>query len=90
MVIQPDGKIVVGGKGRDPDQGNNSNSFLARYNINGSLDTSFGTGGKIQTSLTNQSDEIYAIALQSDGRIVTRRRRRGIAIRRFLADEIYG
>src|ERR671919_2865423 len=45
IVIQPDGKIIVAGSQR------NSNSFadfaLARYNTDGSLDSSFGTGGKV-------------------------------------------
>ena len=43
VLVQPDGKIVVGGYSIQ-----NTNYFdftLARYNTNGSLDTSFGTNG---------------------------------------------
>ena len=40
-VIQPDGKIVLGGVSGAGD------CALVRYTANGGLDTSFGTGGKI-------------------------------------------
>ena len=43
MALQPDGKLVVAG---DSD----ANFALARYNSNGSLDASFGAGGKVITS----------------------------------------
>ena len=44
MVEQSDGKFVVGA--------DNAGGFaLARYNGNGSLDTSFGSGGTVQTGL---------------------------------------
>ncbi|HEY4850884.1 MAG TPA: hypothetical protein VII22_08810, partial [Streptosporangiaceae bacterium] len=46
VLVQPDGKILVSGSAR---QGQNRfapiQGALARYNANGSLDTSFGTGG---------------------------------------------
>src|SRR6267154_115762 len=51
VVIQPVGKIVVGGTAianyAAPDQ--RSNFALARYNANGSLDSSFGAGGRVIT-----------------------------------------
>src|SRR5262249_26301013 len=44
VKLQPDGKIVAAGfAGFD--------SALARYNSNGTLDASFGTGGKVTTSI---------------------------------------
>src|SRR5262249_17534115 len=47
VVIQLDGKIVVGGTvGTDPF----ADFGLARYNSNGTLDTTFGTGGKVNAS----------------------------------------
>jgi uncharacterized delta-60 repeat protein len=48
------------------------NAFaLARFNANGSLDTSIDTDGKILVSFaTNQMDEIFGIALQSDEKVV--------------------
>src|SRR3954469_9270809 len=41
IVVQPDGKIVVGGEEF------NDSMFFYRLNTNGSLDTSFGVGGKV-------------------------------------------
>ena len=54
VAIQPDGKIVVSGSSTDA--GNDNNVSLARYNADGSLDTGFGTGGKVFTDLLNGND----------------------------------
>lgn len=69
MVIQPDGKIVVIGQA---DSGELVQNFqVARYNPDGSLDTSFGAGGKVSTDLSGgSSDFAYGVALDSQGRIV--------------------
>lgn len=40
------------------------------YSQAGSLDTSFGTGGKVVTSFNSGADKAYGVALQSDGKIV--------------------
>ena len=48
VVIQPDGRIVVAGNAHD---GVGRRFALARYNADGSLDASFGTGGKVTTEL---------------------------------------
>ena len=71
IVIQPDGKIVAGGVG-GTDPGFLSFDFsVARYNPDGSLDPSFGVGGKVVTDFDNGStDEASAIALQPDGKII--------------------
>jgi len=70
LVIQPDGKIVVAGTSISADTGN-SVVVLARYNTNGSLDTSFGTNGVAAPTIT-ETDLAFAsgIALQTDGKIV--------------------
>jgi uncharacterized delta-60 repeat protein len=69
MALQSDGKIVVAGYDFSPLQGNNF--ALARYNLDGSLDTTFGVGGKKQTTFTASSDDkANAVAIQSDGKIV--------------------
>ena len=48
VLVQPDGKILVAGSAR---QGQNRfapiQGAIARYNANGGLDSSFGTGGKV-------------------------------------------
>jgi uncharacterized delta-60 repeat protein len=68
IAVQSDGKIVMAGRAR-----NSSNNFdfaLARYNADGSLDRNFNRSGKQTTDFFGGSDYAYAIALQSDGKIV--------------------
>ena len=36
----------------------------------GNLDPSFGTGGKVTTSIGVTDDEVYALAVQPDGKLV--------------------
>ena len=52
LVIQPDGRIVVAGNAQFIINGSSSEDVaLARYNTNGTLDTTFGKGGTVATSL---------------------------------------
>lgn len=46
LIIQPDGKIVVAGWASQANSTVNCDLALARYNADGSLDATFGTGGK--------------------------------------------
>ena len=62
IVLQPDGKILVAGESAD-------NFALVRYNSDGSLDTSFGTGGHLTTDLGGD-DVGRSVALQPDGKIL--------------------
>lgn len=64
---QSDGKIVAVGEASN---GTNKKFALARYDANGILDTSFGTSGKVMTSLGAYDDSAKAVAIQSDGKIV--------------------
>jgi uncharacterized delta-60 repeat protein len=69
--IQSDGKIVVAGIGVA--NGSNSNFYafaVARYNTNGSLDTTFDSDGKTANHLSTQNDRAFAIKIQTDGKIV--------------------
>jgi len=69
VVIQSDNKIVVGGwSGTSGVLGQNFS--LARYNVNGTLDGSFGNAGIVITSLPGSNSEIKSIVLQTDGKIV--------------------
>src|SRR5437660_2351392 len=69
VVIQPNGKIVVAG-GAFPLFTFLGNFELVRYNPNGSLDTSFGSGGIVTTSFPGQGSYAFALALQADGKII--------------------
>ncbi len=65
-VLQPDGKIVVGGNETryTPDL------MVARFNSNGTVDSSFGTNGKTTSNYYDQDDRGNSILLQKDGKIV--------------------
>src|SRR5438105_2766982 len=60
VAIQADGKIVVAGFA-------GSNGALARLNSSGSLDSSFGSGGKVTSSVGGPT---IALALQVDGKML--------------------
>src|SRR5207342_1892113 len=64
VALQADGKIVaVGVTGQD--------FALARYNPNGSLDTSFSGDGKQTTDFGSvRYDQANGVAVQADGKIV--------------------
>ncbi|MFI3187362.1 MAG: hypothetical protein QX198_15415 [Methylococcaceae bacterium] len=64
VAVQADGKLLVAGNG------DNSNELFAatRYNIDGSLDTSFSGDGKYYHS--NFSGYASAVAMQPDGKII--------------------
>ena len=67
VTIQPNGKIVV--CGGVPSHTGFPVPAVARYNTNGSLDTTFGTGGMV--SIPSIEDVPFtAITLQTDGKIV--------------------
>ncbi len=66
VTVQTDGKILVSGQVADASL---DNFGLARYNADGSLDTSFDTDGKVLTNFTSYSYG-YDIAIQSDGKIL--------------------
>lgn len=66
IALQSDGKIFVFG---DFDAGGHDNVFLARYNTNGTLDTSFGSGGKIIDNYEYHNGA-RGVAIQADGKIV--------------------
>ena len=64
IAIQSDGRILVAGEstsGEFPTLG------LARYNTDGSLDSTFGTGGIVTD---NSVSPAFAMTLQSDGKIL--------------------
>lgn len=67
VVVQEDGKIVVGGKASN---GSRADYALARYNPTGSLDDGFDFDGKVTTDFGGAGGWLWDLALQDDGRIV--------------------
>ncbi len=70
IQAQPDGKIVVCGVVNyiEGGFGGPVSTILARYNPNGTLDASFGAGGKVVFS--GNSHVGFNMALQPDGKII--------------------
>jgi len=69
VLVQPDGKILVVGTLLNfadvP-----PTIVLVRYNTDGSLDSNFGSGGRVRQRINNMNSSASAAALQPDGKIV--------------------
>ena len=72
VMVQPDGKIVVAGTvDFNPDvPGSGLDFALARYNPSGTLDGSFGKGGKVVFDFFGSFDQANGAVLQPDGKII--------------------
>ncbi len=72
LVILPDGKILVGGSSQDDSEV--SEFVVVRYNVNGSIDTTFNGDGKafpdISGTFDVTSEVAYDLALRDDGKII--------------------
>lgn len=67
IVQQADERIVAVGYS---DSGGDSDIALVRYNKGGSLDTSFGVGGKVLTDIAGGDDLGMAVMQQFDGKLL--------------------
>jgi uncharacterized delta-60 repeat protein len=67
LVLQPDGKVVVGGESSN---GSQTVFTLVRYTADGSPDSTFGSGGIVTTQVGTGSSAVTGLALQPDGKIV--------------------
>jgi len=90
IALQPDGKIIVGGQATTSFQ-SGGRFALVRYNSNGSLDTTFGTGGKVTAVFTGNEAGARDIVIQPDGKIVAVGTAQsptggGVALARYNAD----
>lgn len=72
VIIQPDGKMIVGGFTWWGDGTYANDAFaLAKYNSDGSLDTTFDGDGKVVTEVCGVcNDDLASLALQPDGKII--------------------
>ncbi|HJY59568.1 MAG TPA: hypothetical protein VJ418_24575 [Streptosporangiaceae bacterium] len=72
VLIQPDGKILIGGENITGNPSGTSRApedfgALARFNAGGSIDTSFGTGGQVQVG----NSDFTVLGLDASGDIFT-------------------
>ncbi|WP_263262939.1 M10 family metallopeptidase C-terminal domain-containing protein [Pseudomonas sp. RIT-PI-S] len=68
VTVQADGKIIVAGEGGDYDA-----FTVLRLNADGSMDTSFGTDGKVTIPVAvglGSSNDALAVTVQPDGHIL--------------------
>ncbi len=91
LAIQPDGKLLLAGYALDSSF--NTDFLLMRYNVDGSLDSTFGSGGKAITHFEPNppgsagSAQATSMVLQDDGRIVLAGfDDYGMAVARYNAD----
>ena len=66
LTIQSNGKIIAAGTSSE-----NSGDFrLARFNADGTLDENFMSGSTVTTDFSGNADQLFATAMQSDGKII--------------------
>ena len=67
IAVQPDGRIIIAGSTYDYVQ---HRFLVVRYNTDGSVDNSFGSGGANTFSISGYDDEAFAIKVLDNGKIV--------------------
>src|SRR5437867_3072786 len=73
LALQSDGKIIAAGTvfvDFNPGDMSDTDFALARYNPDGSLDTTFGNGGTVTTDFFGTEDDVFSVLIQLDGKIV--------------------
>lgn len=66
-AIQTDGKIIVIGT---HSSGMNYQFLIVRYNIDGSLDSTFDNDGILTTAISSYYDVAYAVKIDNNGKII--------------------
>ena len=79
LAIQSDGKIVLGGA-------TPNGPALLRLNTNGTLDPSFGSGGIVTNTFGGDVADVFAVAIQPDGKILAAAQGFSGPIGRFNSD----
>ena len=69
VAVQKDGKTIVAGEAFLT-SGFDSAFALARYNTNGTLDTTFGRGGKVFTNFSRFGDTAFSVTVLANGKIL--------------------
>jgi uncharacterized delta-60 repeat protein len=67
LAIQSDGKFLVAGFSSN---GTNDDFAIVRYNTDGTLDSTFGNGGKSTIAIGSYDDKSNCVNIQPDGKII--------------------
>jgi uncharacterized delta-60 repeat protein len=70
VAIQADSKLVVVGTTYQDNDFSDEDFAVARYNPDGTLDKTFGVGGKVQTDFPGLAAVASSVVVQPDGKIV--------------------
>lgn len=70
IALQPDGKILIAGCKSNGASFDTFNFLVARYNADGTPDASFDEDGILEIDMNGFGDIAYAVALQSDGKVI--------------------
>ena len=70
LVLQPDGKALIGAQSKQNPTNDEVQFKVVRYNPDGSLDANFGNDGQVQTPIYAIVAESADLLLQPDGKIV--------------------
>ncbi len=68
VKLQSNGKIVLAGFAGTSTA--NNNFLLVRYNLDGNIDSTFGTNGLVTTAFSAQNNQITSLLVQPDDKIV--------------------
>jgi len=68
LALQPDGKLVAGGRAGRPST--DSDFALVRYLSDGRLDGTFSEDGKLTTPVSKGKDNVLSVLVQPDGKLV--------------------
>jgi uncharacterized delta-60 repeat protein len=96
LLIQPnDGKLVIAGYETDsPASARSPNLVLARFNTDGSLDTTFGSGGDVISTVRTNFNQNATVVEQTDGKLVVAVGLGGFTVERYTPtgqlDPTYG
>ena len=70
VALQTDGKLVVVGQTYTNNDYTGEDFAVARYNTNGSLDTTFGLNGRVTTDFPGLAAVASSVVIQPDGKIL--------------------
>lgn len=70
IALAPDGKIVVAGYAQFSSTGSTTNAAVVRLNPDGSLDTTFGSGGKVILKFGDADAMFNGVTVQPNGKVV--------------------